>query len=149
KEVIAWLDTPSYAVTFLVGWVATLAFEVFLLVRHLGHSSDLAEEARTRTLLAALAIGATFSTSDIAHALGLPLPYLGSIGTLIAAGMLTTCAVRFALFDRNVSARTAVYVIGMIGAFVVAYLVLFRVLAGWLAARAVDGALIIPLGRVV
>ena len=49
---------------------------------------------------------------------------------------------RFALFDRNVSARTTVYVVGMIGAFVVAYLVLFRVFAGSLAAQAFVSAMV-------
>src|SRR5207253_89306 len=72
---------------------------------------------------------------DVAHSLGLPLPYLGALGTLIAAALLTTLAVRLELFDRNVSVRTGIYVLGMIVAFVVAYLVLFRVFAGSLAAQ--------------
>lgn len=139
---LAWVDAPGWAGAFLVGWAPTMAFEIFLLVRHLREASDPAEKARTRIVLAALAVGATFSTSDVAHGLGLPLPYLGSIGTLIAAGLLTTCAVRLGLFDRNVSARTAVYVIGMIGAFVVAYLVLFRVFAGSIAVQAFGSALV-------
>jgi two-component system sensor histidine kinase HydH len=142
SAVAAWTDSAGWAAVFLAGWVPTLLFEMFVLVRHLRGASDLAEKARTRTVLAALAIGATFSTSDVARDLGLPLPYLGSIGTLIAAALLTTCAVRFALFDRNVSTRTTVYVLGMIGAFVVAYLVLFRVFAGSLAAQAFVSAVV-------
>jgi two-component system sensor histidine kinase HydH len=142
KEVAAWTESAGWAALFLAGWVPTLLFELLVLVRHLRGASDLAEKARTRTVLAALAIGATFSTSDVARDLGLPLPYLGSIGTLIAAALLMTCAVRFALFDRNVSTRTTVYVLGMIGAFVVAYLVLFRVFAGSLAAQAFVSAIV-------
>lgn len=142
KEAAAWVDAPSWAGAFLAGWVPALLFEIFLLVRHLRQSHDPAEKARARTVLAALAIGATFSTSDVVHGLGLPLPYLGSIGTLVAAGLLTTCAVRFGLFDRNVSTRTAVYVLGMMSAFVVAYLVLFRVLAGNVAAQAFGTAMV-------
>ncbi|MDB5212547.1 MAG: Flagellar sensor histidine kinase FleS [Myxococcaceae bacterium] len=142
SAVAAWTDSAGWAAVFLAGWVPTLLFEMFVLVRHLRGASDLAEKARTRTVLAALAIGATFSKSDVARDLGLPLPYLGSIGTLIAAALLTTCAVRFALFDRNVSTRTTVYVLGMIGAFVVAYLVLFRVFAGSLAAQAFVSAVV-------
>src|SRR5690606_35646891 len=76
------------------------------------------------------------STSDVAHGLGLPLPYLGALGTLVAAALLATLVVRLELFDRNVSARTAVYALGMIAAFVVAYLVLFRALSGSLGAQA-------------
>lgn len=142
KEISAWLDAPSWAALFLVGWAPTMLFQIVLLVRHLRESNDVAEKARARTVLAALAIGATFSTSDVAHGLGLPLPYLGSIGTLVSAALLTTCAVRFALFDRNVSTRTAVYALAMISAFVVAYLVLFRVLAGSLAAQAFASAVV-------
>ena len=140
--IVSWLDSPRWAAVFLLGWVPTLAFDLLVLVRHLRSATDLAEKARTRTVLAAVAIGATFSTSDVARDLGLPLPYLASIGTLIAAGLLMTCAVRFALFDRNVSTRTTVYVLGMIGAFVVAYLVLFRVFAGSLAAQAFVSAIV-------
>jgi signal transduction histidine kinase len=149
KDLVVWLDGPSWAGAFLVGWVPTMLFEVLLLVRHLRQSSDPTEKARTRTVLAALAIGATFSTSDIGRSLGLPLPYLGSIGTLVAAALLTTCAVRFALFDRNVSTRTSVYVLGMIGAFVVAYLVVFRVFAGSIAAQAFTTAIVTLLVVVV
>ena len=141
-ELATWIDSPRWAAVFLVGWVPTLAFDLFVLVRHLHGASDPAEKARTRTVLAAVAIGATFSTSDVARGLGLPLPYLASIGTLIAAALLMTCTVRFALFDRNVSTRTTAYVLGMIGAFVVAYLVLFRVFAGSLAAQAFVSAIV-------
>ena len=142
KDVLAWLDAPSWAAIFLAGWVPTLLFDALLVVRHLRASTDLAEKARTRTVLAALAIGATFSTSDVVRGLDLPLPYLGSIGSLIAAGLLATCALRFGLFDRNVSARTTVYAVGMTSAFVVAYLVLFRVFAGSIAVLAFMTAMV-------
>ncbi|HSO31414.1 MAG TPA: ATP-binding protein [Labilithrix sp.] len=141
----AWSEGTAWPAVFLGGWVPTLVFEVVLLVRHLARSTDAREKARTRTVLAALAIGATFSTSDIARGLGLPSPYLGSIGTLISAGLLTTCAVRFELFDRNVSTRATVYVLGMIGAFIALYLVLFRIFAGSIAAQAFAMALIMLL----
>lgn len=133
--VLHWLDEPSWAVVFVGGWVPTLVFEVVLLSRHLSRSLDQREKARARTVLVALAVGGAFSMSDVARGLGLPLPYLGALGTLIAAALLATLAVRLELFDRNVSARTTVYVLGMIVAFVVAYLVLFRVFAGSLAAQ--------------
>lgn len=139
---IIWLDGPSWAAAFLCAWAPTFVFQIVLIVRHLAQSNDAAEKARTRTVLAALAIGATFSTSDIVHGVGVPLPYLGSIGTLIAAGLLATCAMRFGLFDRNVSTRTTVSALGMIGAFVVAYLVIFRVFAGSIAAQAFTSAIV-------
>lgn len=141
----AWLDGTTWTGVFLTSWLPTMVFQIVLLVRHLRQSSDPMEKARTRTVLAALAIGATFATSDIAHGLAPSAPYLGSIGTLVAAALLATCAMRFALFDRNVSARTTLYVLGMIGAFVVASLVLFRVLAGSLAAQVFASAMMTAL----
>ena len=147
---IAWLDSASWAGTFLALWLPTMLLQVTLLVQHLRQSSDPTEKARTRTVLAALAIGATFSTSDIAHGAGAPFaPHLGSLGTLIAAALLASCAMRFALFDRNVSARTTLYVVGMIGAFVVASLVLFRVLAGSIAAQVFASAMMMALAVAV
>ena len=145
NDVLVWLDSASWPAIFLVAWMPALVFQVFVLMRHLRRSTEAGEKARTRTVLAALAIGATFSTSDVAHGLGLPLPYLGSIGTLISAALLTTCAVRFELFDRNVSTRATVYVLAMIGAFVVLYLVLFRVFAGSIAAQAFVSAILMLL----
>lgn len=136
QAVLDWLDAPSWALLFLLAWAPTLVFEVVLLSRHLGRSADQREKARARTVLVALAVGGVFSTSDVFRGMGLPMPYLGALGTLIAAGLLTTLAVRLELFDRNVSARTTVYVLGMIVAFVVAYLVVFRAFAGNLAAQA-------------
>lgn len=133
---LAWLDAPSWSLAFLLAWAPSLVFEVVLLAAHLGRASDAREKARARTVLVALAVGAAFSTSDVAHGLGLPLPYLGALGTLVAAALLATLVVRLELFDRNVSARTAVYALGMIAAFVVAYLVLFRALSGSLGAQA-------------
>jgi two-component system, NtrC family, sensor histidine kinase HydH len=133
--ILRWIDEPSWAAFFLVGWVPTLAYEVVLLSRHLSRSLDQREKARTRTVLVALAVGGAFSMSDVARSIGLPMPYLGALGTLIAAALLATLAVRLELFDRNVSTRTTVYVLGMIVAFVVAYLVLFRIFAGSLAAQ--------------
>jgi len=135
KGVLDWIDEPSWPALFLLAWVPTLAFEVYLLSRHLSRSLDQREKARTRTVLVALAVGGAFSMSDVSHGLGLPLPYLGALGTLIAAALLTTLAVRLELFERNVSARTSIYVLGMIVAFVVAYLVVFRVFAGSIAAQ--------------
>lgn len=132
---LRFIDEPGWAALFLVGWLPTLIFEVVLLSRHLTRSLDQREKARTRTVLVALAVGGAFSMSDVARGIGLPLPYLGALGTLIAAALLATLAVRLELFDRNVSARTTVYVLGMIIAFVVAYLVAFRVFAGSLAAQ--------------
>jgi signal transduction histidine kinase len=142
KEWGRWLDSPGWAVPFLVAWLPTMLLQFVLLVRHLKETNDAAEKARTRTVLAALAVGATFSTSDLLRGAGFGTPYLGSIGTLIAAALLTTSAVRFGLFDRNVRARSVAYLLVMIGAFDVAYLVIFHSFAGSVAAQVFTTAIV-------
>ena len=97
-------------------------------------------------MLAAVAIGASFSTPDVAGAaLQIELPYLGAIGTLIAAGLLATLVVRHDFIEKGVPARTGIYVVTMIGAFVTLYLVAFRAFAGSLAAQAFATAVVTAL----
>lgn len=130
-----WGDEIAWATTFLAGWVAMFGYGVFVLVRHLTRNGDAREKARARVVLAALAIGGACSTSDAGRGLGLPLPYLGAAGTLVAAALLATLVVRLELLDRSVSARTAIYAVAMIVAFAVVLLVVLVAFAGKLAAQ--------------
>lgn len=143
SRLLAWLDAPSWEAWFLVGWLPTTVFAAWLVVSHLRATTDAREKARARTVLAALAVGATFSTSDVAHGAGLPLPYLGAPGTLIVAALLSSCVVRLELFDKNVSLRTEIYVVGMMSAFVVAELVVVRVFATSIGAQAFGTAMVL------
>jgi signal transduction histidine kinase len=146
---VRWIDSTSWSLLFLAGWVATFVYEVVLLSRYLTATIDPREKARARIVLVALALGGTFSMSDVVHSAGLPTPYLGAVGTLITAGLLTTLVLRLELFDRNVSARTAVYALGMIAAFVAAYLVVLVALAGRLAVQVFAACLLTLLGAAV
>lgn len=128
-----WTDEPAWSILFILGFVPTFVFEVVLLGRYLRGTSDPQEKARARTVLAALAIGGSFSLSDVAHSAGLPAPYLGALGTVIAAALLMTLVLRLELLDRNVSARTSLYVLGMIVAFMAAYLIVLSAFTGQLA----------------
>lgn len=139
-----WNDAPSWALLFLVAWLPSLGFEVWLLSRHLRGTSDPGEKARARTVLSALTVGAAFAMSDVARTLGLPTPWLGAIGTVVSGALLTTLAVRMELFDRNVQRRTAIYVLAMTTSFVVAYLVVLRSFAGSLTAQTL-GTLVVTL----
>ena len=143
KEILAFIDAPSWAAWFLLGWIPSSVLSAYVLVKHLGRTSDAREKARARTVLVALAIGVTTSTSDIARGLGLPTPYVAAMGTLVVAALLTTLVIRFELFDRNVSLRTSVYVIGMIGALVTLELVVFRIFAGSLPAQTLGTAIVL------
>lgn len=132
---LAWLDQPSWSAAFLAGWLPTLSFETWLLVVHLRSTTDPTEKARTRTVFAALAIGTSFALTDVVHAMGMPVPYLGALGSLLSGILLVTLVVRFELLDRNVSARSAAYVLVMAAAFVVVYLLVFRLFATNFAAQ--------------
>src|SRR5262249_7625743 len=133
NALLEWIDNASWSLVFLAGWLPMLVFEVVLLGRYLRRAAPGPEKARARIVLVALAIGGSFSMSDVAHGAGLGSPYLGAVGTLISSGLLATLVVRFELFDRNISARTAIYVLGMMAAFIVAYFVVLSALAGRVA----------------
>lgn len=147
--VAAWTDSSSWFVVFLAGYVPAFAFEVFVLGRYLRRTTDPLEQSRARLVLLALAIGGTFSMSDLVRGAGLPVPYLGAIGTFVAAALLTTLVVRFGLLERAVSARTTLYVVGMIVAFVVAYLVVLSAFAGRLPVQVFAACLLTLLALAV
>lgn len=126
----AWPDSETWALVFLSAYAPSFVFEIVVLVRHLRSTTSLGEKSRTRTVLAALAIGSTFSLSDVAHSAGAPLPHLGAAGTVASAALLATLILRSRLLDRDVPLQTTLYVGGMVGALVVAYLVVVSVFAG-------------------
>lgn len=138
-----------WAVAFLGCWVVAFAVQVTLLVRYLRKATEVREKARARIVLAALAFGGACSTSDIAHAVGLPAPYLGALGTMVAAALLLTLVVRLDLFDHRVTARTSLYVLGMIAAGVVAYLVVLSAFADRLGVQLLFAVLLALLGAAV
>lgn len=131
-----WVDSTVWAAVFLAGWAPTLVFIVVLLVRHLVESSDPDEKARTRTMLAALAVGGALATVDVLGAIGLPVAHLGPIGSLASTTLVATAAFRFRLLDRDLSVSTAVYAVALAVTGVVVYLVVFRLLGGNVAALA-------------
>ena len=131
-----WVDSTAWAAIFLAAWLPTLVVVLVLLVRHLVRSSDADEKARTRTMLAALAVGGALATVDVVSATGFLLPRLASIGTLVSTLLVATAAFRFRLFDRDLSVSTAVYAGALATAGVVCYLAVFVILGGNVAALA-------------
>ncbi|HEX7603182.1 MAG TPA: hypothetical protein VF316_16305, partial [Polyangiaceae bacterium] len=74
-----WVDSTAWAVVFLAAWLPTLVLVLVLLVRHLVGTADADEKARTRTMLAAVAVGGALATADIVNSAGFLLPRLASI----------------------------------------------------------------------
>ncbi|AKU97336.1 Flagellar sensor histidine kinase FleS [Labilithrix luteola] len=131
---VAWIESSGWAVLFLVAWLPSLVFELWLLLAHLRSGIDADEQARTRLVLAALAIGGSFATTDLWSDLGVPLPSLTPLGSLFGTALLAVVALRFRLFDRNLQGTTALYA-GSVGVTaVLVYLTLFHGLKGNLPA---------------
>ncbi len=129
-ELVAWTDSTTWSLVFLGAYAPSFVFEVVVLVRYLRSTTSLGEKSRTRTVLAALAIGSTFSISDLAHGAGAPLPFLGAAGTVVSAALLATLILRSRLLDRDIPLQTTLYIGGMVAAVVAAYLVVVSAFAG-------------------
>lgn len=133
---LTWLESSAWADVFLAAWIPTLVLVLVLLVRHLVRTSDADEKARTRTMLAAVAVGGALATADVVSSAGFELPRLASIGTLLSTFLVATAAFRFRLFDRDLSVSTALYAAALAVAGVFAYLAVFVLLGGSAAALA-------------
>lgn len=142
-------DSRWWAALFLACWMAVFVVQMTLLVRYLRRAAEAREKARTRIVICALAFGGACSTSDIARAAGLPAPYLGALGTVVAAALLLTLVVRLDLFEHRVTARTSVYVVGMISAGVVAYLVVLSAFAERLGVQLLFAVLLAMIGAAI
>lgn len=132
----AWLDSPVWHEVFLLAWAPTLALILFLLVRHLLCAGDPGEKARTRIVLAALLVGGAAATVDELAELGFQLPKIAPLGALSATMLVSFAAFRFRFFDRDLSLSTAVYTVSLSIVSLVAYLAVFSLLGGNVAALA-------------
>lgn len=126
------IATPWWSRLLLSAALPTMVFALRELVRHLRTSLDATERARTRLLLAAFAIGTTLGATEELT----PDLLVGNIGLLLGTALLAVVALRFSLFERNVSLRVAAYVLALTGVGGVATLLVFRSLGA-------DGALVV------
>lgn len=138
-----WLDSFGWAALFMPMWLATFVFELVIVLRHLRAASEAGEKARTRIVLAALAIGGACGSSDVAHQLGFSAPHLGAIGTFVSACLLLTLATRL---DLKIAARTWLYALGMTASLVIAYVVVLSVFAGAVGAQVLFACAIALVG---
>jgi signal transduction histidine kinase len=91
----------------LAGILVIMAIAVFLLARHLRATADPVERARTRLLLIAIALGAFGGASEVANDLVPWIPAVGSLCLLGASTLITLVALRWKLFDDELSLDTA------------------------------------------
>jgi hypothetical protein len=129
-----WEASSAWAGVFLAAWTPALVVSLVLLVRHLADAREPEEKARTRTFLAAFALVGALATTDELCALGLAVPRLAPVGTLIGTFLVATAVFRFRLFERDLSVATAVYAATLASAGLVAYFIVLRLLGGNVAA---------------
>jgi signal transduction histidine kinase len=132
----AWLDSRAWHEVFLLAWAPTMALILLLLIRHLLRDQDPSEKARTRLVLAALAVGGAAATMDELAEVGLHLPKLAPVGALMGTILVSLAAFRFRLLESDLSVSTAVYTTALAFASLVAYLAVFLLLGGNVAALA-------------
>jgi two-component system, NtrC family, sensor histidine kinase HydH len=130
----SWIESSAWQILFLLLWLPTLAFEAFLLVRHLRGSSHVTEKARTRLVLVALFAGSAMAATDALRDLGLSFPSLSALGSLLSAVLLAIVALRFALLEDNLERSTTVYAIVTATSMTVLYGALVQLLKGNLPA---------------
>jgi two-component system sensor histidine kinase HydH len=129
-----WIASPRWSTCFLTMDVSALALVIVWLVRHGRRVDDPAERARTRTMLAAVLVGGILATTDFLRDLGLPLPSLANVGSLISAALLAMASLRLRIFGRNLSLRLALLCAALAAGGVVGYVGLFHSLSGNTAA---------------
>ena len=116
------IASPWWARSLLSAAIPTMVFALWELVRHLRTTLDATERTRTRLLLAAFAIGTALGATEELT----PDLFLGSVGLLLGTTLLAVVALRFSLFERNVSLRVGAYVLALTGVAGVATLLAFR-----------------------
>lgn len=127
------VQSPAWAVCFLVGLVPLTLFMFGLLRAHLARASQDTERVRTRLLIAALLILAGFGSTELFAHQGLAVPRLGSLGSLVSTAILSVVALRWGLLDQRLSASTGLYAFVMASVAVVGYAALFQIARGNLA----------------
>jgi two-component system sensor histidine kinase HydH len=140
--VAVWTGSSLYAASSLAALVPAMVFIFVLLTRHLLTATDPGEKSRARLMLAGFIVYAAPATSDRAIGLGLSLPHIAPLGALLSAFLLATAVFRFRLFDRDLSANTALSAIGLVAAAIAVYVLCFTMLGGSKAA-ATFGAIVV------
>ncbi|MDY7226830.1 sensor histidine kinase [Hyalangium rubrum] len=113
-----------------------------LLLLHLRRAPGLNERIRTGLLLLGLVLLVALPGTDQMAELGLNVPRLGTLGTLLGLPVMATVALRFHLFGQDLSSGAALYAVTLAVVGVLAYLIVFRLFAAEQSALVVGTAAI-------
>ncbi|HEX8703494.1 MAG TPA: ATP-binding protein [Myxococcaceae bacterium] len=127
----------------------TLAIDTLLLgtgwavlAIHLRRAPRLDERIRTGLVLLGLVLLVALPGTDMMAELGLNVPRLGTLGTLLGLPVMATVALRFHLLEQDLSKGAALYAGTLAIVGVLAYLIVFRLFAGEQGALVVGTAAI-------
>ena len=118
-----------WAALHLGGAIPVMAFAIALLVGHL-RASEGHERDNTRLLIGALSLGALLGSTELWGHFLPAVPSLGPVGMLLGSALTTLAAMRQPLLERRASVGLVAAAVAIAAAGVLAYLGLFRLLAG-------------------
>jgi two-component system, NtrC family, sensor histidine kinase HydH len=134
--------SPDFARITLVLVTLVLGAGWGLLLLHLRRAPRLEERVRSGLLLLGLVLLVALPGTDLMAGLGLNVPRLGTLGTLLGLPVMATVALRFHLFGKDLSSGAALYAVTLAVVGVLAYLIVFRLFAAELSALVVATAAI-------
>ena len=118
-----------WSIAFLLGIVPSMGLAVGLLVLHLERSTAPDEQARTRLMLASVAVGTVFGSTELLNNFVPRLPSLGHVGSLAAVALLLLATLRFRLVGERLRRTHYMYALSLAAAGFVGILVSVRALS--------------------
>ena len=125
----AWIASRGWSIAFLALEIPSMALAAVLLVAHVRASGDATEQARARSILAALAIAAVLGPSDLVHDFGITMPALGDVATFASTTIVAGVALRLRLFGRALSLTLGAYALAVALLGALGYFAVFRLLS--------------------
>ena len=119
----------TYVALFLSVMLPVLAYALTLLGIHARREPAPEERMRSALLLLAFVLGGGLATTDLVHGLGLPVPRLTALGTLIIAVTLAVVALRFSLLEGAIARRATFWSVAAAAALTLTYVATYRMMA--------------------
>ncbi|HEX8435532.1 sensor histidine kinase [Archangium sp.] len=129
ERVAAVVGSRGFAVTVLALSGPLLLGGFGLLTLHLRREVRSTERTRAGLLLTSLALLVTLLGTDLVAVLGLDVPRLGNLGTLLGLPAIAVVALRLRLFGRELSNAHAMYAVLLALVGVLSYLAVFQLFA--------------------
>lgn len=117
-----------WAVLLLCVAIPLALFVLWLLLAHLRRVKSPLERVRTQIVVAAFTLGTIGCVSELLADLGIGIPRLGYVGTLVSTLLLAVVTLRFGLLERRVSSLLILSALAVASLQVLAYLGVYHFL---------------------